>query len=259
MNIVEVASLTKQIGQKAVLHDISFSAANGDFVGIIGPNGAGKTTLLRCITGQIPVRQGSVVVAGHDVGTNSLAAKGVIGYALDPALLPEQLTGLQFARLIAAGRHFSLNLDELRHLSEMLFMAELLTTEIGAYSQGMKQKLSIICALLGNPQLVVLDESLNGLDPVSSYKLKSYLRDAATGGRVTILHSTHMIESLEKYCTRVILLHEGRICRSWLRRELVEEKEQSHKDLEQLFVDALGIEREPVRTIAVHTSGDDRP
>jgi len=111
--------------------------------------------------------------------------------------------------------------------------------QIGTYSQGMKQKLSIICALFGNPSLIVLDESLNGLDPVSLYHLKNYLKEITQKREATVILSSHLIDSIEKYCSIVIMLYEGTICKIWSREQLDNEKERTQKDLEQLFVDIV--------------------
>ncbi|MBI5474199.1 MAG: ATP-binding cassette domain-containing protein [Ignavibacteriae bacterium] len=121
----------------------------------------------------------------------------------------------------------------------MLFLEEKIDEHIGAYSQGMKQKLSIICALIGNPSLIILDESLSGLDPLSSYNLKNYLQDITGRKESSVLLSSHLVDSVEKYCSTIIMLHKGTICRIWSREQLAGEKERTHKDLEQIFVDTI--------------------
>ena len=109
--------------------------------------------------------------------------------------------------------------------------------QIGTYSQGMKQKLSIICALLGNPSLIILDESLNGLDPISLFHLKNYLREITQKKESTVILSSHLIDSIEKYCSMIVMLYEGTVCKICPREQLASEKERKKKDLEQLFID----------------------
>ena len=177
MDILNVVNLSKQIGHTQILMDVSFNVHIGDFVGIIGPNGAGKTTLLKCITGQLVVPKNCVQILNHDIASDSLSAKKCFGYAFDPSILPVQLTGMQFLELIASARHIDLESSNASFFIQMLMLESKMNDQIGSYSQGMKQKLSIISALLGNPPLIVLDESLNGLDPISLYHLKNYLRE----------------------------------------------------------------------------------
>lgn len=239
MTIVDVVQLSKSFATASVLNSVSFSLQQGEFVGLIGPNGAGKTTILKCLTGQLLVPERRVFVCGHDLALDALSAKRCFGYALDPAMLPAQLTGAQFIELIAAGRHITPQAAEIHPLIEMLSMEGKIGDYIGTYSQGMRQKLSIICALMGNPPLLVLDESLNGLDPLSSYHLKEYLNEVTEKGSASVLLSTHLIASVEKYCTKVILLHEGTVRRIWSRDQLVAEMERTNKDLEQIFVDIM--------------------
>ena len=177
MNILNVIKLSKQIGHTIILNDISFSIQEGEFVGLIGPNGAGKTTILKCVTGQLSISEQRVYIHDYDMARENLSAKKYFGFAFDPAILPVQLTGMQFIELIASARHMDIQHMSISSLVEMLSIEDKIKDYIGTYSQGMKQKISIICALMGNPSLIILDESLNGLDPVSSYNLKIYLRD----------------------------------------------------------------------------------
>lgn len=239
MNILDVNKLSKQIGSTKILNDISFSIQEGEFVGLIGPNGAGKTTIIKCITGQLLISEKSVFVHSHDIVCDSLTAKKYFGYAFDPAILPVQLTGSQFIDFIAAARYINLQKSDISSLVEMLALEDKINDYIGTYSQGMKQKISIICALIGKPSLIILDESLNGLDPLSSYNLKNYLKEATQNKESSVLLSSHLIDSIEKYCSKIIMIYKGTICKIWSREELAIEKERTCKDLEQIFVDTI--------------------
>lgn len=239
MDILKVVNLSKQIGHTKILSDVSLNVHKGDFVGIIGPNGAGKTTLLKCITGQLVVPKNSVQIFNHDITSDSISAKKCFGYAFDPSILPVQLTGMQFLELIASARHIDFESSNASFLIQMLMLESKINDQIGTYSQGMKQKLSITCALFGNPPLIVLDESLNGLDPISLYHLKNYLREITQKKESAVILSSHLIDSIEKYCSIIIMLYEGEIRKTWSREQLDEEKERTQKDLEQLFVDLV--------------------
>jgi len=249
MNILHVSNLSKQIGPATILADISFQMQEGEFVGLIGPNGAGKTTTIKCITGQLIVPEHTVRVCGHDIALDGVSAKSSFGYAVEPAILPPQLTGTQFIELIAAARRLAVRTEELSPLLELLSLKEKIQEHIGTYSQGMKQKLSIICALMGKPPLIILDESLNGLDPVSSYRLKLYLKEIAQKKESSVLLSSHGIDSVEKYCSRVILLHRGSIRKVWTQEELAAEKDRTKKDFEQIFIDTISTMDAAPRTI----------
>ncbi len=239
MDILTVTKLSKQIGYTKILHDISFNVQAGEFIGLIGPNGAGKTTLLKCITGQIVVPENCVKIFNYDITRNSILAKSYFGYAIDPSILPLQLTGIQFVELIASARHIEFQNSNILFFMKLLSLEYKMDDQIGTYSQGMKQKLSIICALFGEPSLIILDESLNGLDPITLYNLKNYLKEITQVKGATVLLSSHLIDSIEKSCSSVIMLYEGSIRKIWSREQLENEKERTQKDLEQLFVDLV--------------------
>jgi ABC-2 type transport system ATP-binding protein len=238
-----IRSLSKALAQREVLHEISLDVNRGEFVGLIGPNGAGKTTLLRCLTGQWTAPEGTVTIDGIDVAAHTLEAKRRFGYAFDPGDLIERLTARQHLAFVAALRNLASPEAEIQSLAELVDLRPELDNEIGTYSFGMKQKLGIMLALLGHPPLIVLDEALNGLDPVVAFRMKNHLKDLAAEGRTGILLASHMLESLEKYCTRIAMIRDGRIFRHWTQAELEHEADASGKHLEELFVDLMG---EPV-------------
>ncbi|HEY3293889.1 MAG TPA: ABC transporter ATP-binding protein [bacterium] len=242
IHLLRVHELSKALGGKPVLHQISLELQRGEFLGLIGPNGAGKTTLLHCITGQWTAPAGSVTIDGIDVATDPLAAKRVLSCAFEPGDFIERLTGRQHLDFMAGIRNLKSPAEEIYMLAELVDLGESLDTELGAYSFGMKQKLAIMLALLGHPPFVVLDESLNGLDPVVGYRVKNHLKDLAAEGRTGILLASHMLESLERYCTRISMIREGRIYRHWTQEELEAEAAASGKHLEDLFVELMGVE-----------------
>lgn len=233
-----VRSLSKTLGGREVLHGISLELARGEFVGLVGPNGAGKTTLLRCITGQWKIPENTITVDGVDVQRCPLEAKRRFGFAFDPGDLLENVTGRQHIEFVAAIRKMPEPNAEIGFLTELVDLVPELDTEIGSYSFGMKQKLGIILALLGHPPLVVLDEALNGLDPIVGYRVKNHLKELAADGRTGILLASHMLESLEKYCTRIAMIRGGVIHRVWTRTDL-EAEAVAGRNLEELFVDTM--------------------
>jgi ABC-2 type transport system ATP-binding protein len=233
-----VRELSKALSGREVLHGISLDLVRGEFVGLVGPNGVGKTTLLRCITGQWTVPEGTVTVDGVDVARNPLAAKRRFGYAFDPSDLLDNVTGRQHVTFVAALRKLTAPEAEIKALADLVDLTPELDAEVGTYSFGMKQKLGIILALLGHPPLVVLDEALNGLDPIVGYRVKNHLKDLAAEGQTGILLASHLLESLEKYCTRIAMIRGGVIHRIWLRADL-EAEAAAGKNLEELFVETM--------------------
>ncbi len=239
MEIMHINNLSKNLGEEKILHNISFSIEQGEFVGIIGPNGAGKTTLFKCITGQLSVSEDCISITKYDIAKQSFFAKQSFGYACEPSILPTQLTGKQFLTLILASKNIEVSENEMVFFLDMLSLKHKIEHSIGTYSQGMKQKLSIISALVGKPKLIILDESLNGLDPVSSYHLKNYLKEITGKKESAVLLSSHLIDSIEKYCSKVIMIYEGKLRKIWTREELLQEKKETQKDLEQLFMEII--------------------
>lgn len=243
--ILEVSRVSKQLGEVQVLRDVSISIGPGEFVGLIGPNGAGKTTLINCITTQLIPDAGRIAIFGHDITSSPVEAKKHLGYAIEPHVLPDQLTGRQFATLYASARSVSNYESQLEELSTLLDLSPRLDRVISTYSAGMRQKLCVIAALLGDPPLIVLDESISGLDPLSSYRLKNYLSNTTRSKKQAIFLASHLVDSVEKYCSRILVIHEGAIVTQWLRQELEDLKRRHQSDLEELFLAAVGMKRIP--------------
>jgi ABC-2 type transport system ATP-binding protein len=240
MPLLSLKQLNKHLSGKKILDGIDLEIACGEFVGLIGPNGSGKTTLVRCISGQLLVNSNTVFVNGVDLQMESVKAKSYIGVALDPALLPPQLTGSQFLELWASARQVSWQDKTANTMISIFNLGERLADEIHTYSLGMKQKLGIVAAMLGDPELLILDESLSSLDPLSSWNFKKLLRQKCDAGRLSILMTSHIIESIEKYCDRVLMIDNGSICQEWTKEELQKEREQSGLDLEEMFIRLSG-------------------
>ena len=237
--VLEFDAVAACIGDKQVLRNIDLQIQAGEFIGLVGPNGSGKTSLIKTAIGQLTVRTGTIRIAGFDVRTQRLDAVARVGYAVDPEVLPQQLTGEQVVKLAASAKRLDDHTNEVRTLLDLLKLRPFFSDEIGTYSTGTKQKVSILMALLGKPPLILLDESLNSLDPVSVYHLKKYLSHLTKDCETAVLLASHAIETVEKICTRVAVLIEGRI-ETVLDRKYVEEyRRQSGKDLEEIFIDLI--------------------
>lgn len=237
--VLQVNQLRYAHDQDVVLQDIDLSFAGGDFVVLIGPNGSGKTTLLRCLAGILVPSSGRILINGYDMGRDSESARQSLGFAIDPGRLPALLTGRECLRLFAGTRGLSAIPEATLALSGALTLTPMLDRRIAHYSLGMRQKLGILLGLLGNPPLLLLDEPLNGLDPVSAYALKGHLQMLAREHQVTVLLATHALDVAERFASRSLLLMEGRLVRSWNQCELDAIRADPALSLEQSMVQAL--------------------
>jgi ABC-2 type transport system ATP-binding protein len=197
---------------RPVLRDVSFSIGPGEIVAYLGANGAGKTTTMRVVTGLATPDFGRVLFAGRDVAEDPLGYRRRLGYVPETAEVYPFLSGREY--LVLAGRLRALPEGALqKRVDELL---ELLGLEahrhqgLDSYSKGMRQKVLIGAALLHDPQVLILDEPLSGLDVTSVLVMKALLRELAGRGR-TILYSTHHLEVAERLCERALILHDGRV------------------------------------------------
>ena len=219
--MLEVRSLSKSYRNVAAVRDVSFSVSPGELVGLIGPNGAGKSTTLRVIGGLERPDSGDALVAGHSVLTSPLEAKRALGYVPQDAALYPFLTGEEHLLFVARVRGLDegearARADRLLKLFELDGARDRLCRE---YSEGMSQKLAIAAAVIGRPRVLVLDESLNGLDPQSTARARRLLEELIAEGTAVLLTS-HILDMMERICTRVVMLHGGAVVRSIPREEL---------------------------------------
>jgi ABC-2 type transport system ATP-binding protein len=227
-------------GDVRVIDGIDLEIARGEFVALIGPNGAGKTTLLRAIAGTAPLCGGNVVIAGHDLANAPREAKSAIGLAVDPPSLPTLLTGRECLALFAGARGLPAIPPATLALSETLSLTHVLDRRIASYSLGMRQKLGIMLGLIGEPPLLLLDEPFNGLDPRSALAFKTHLATLVAKGGTSVLLATHSLDIAERHATRVVLLMDGRVWRSWDAAELAAMREHPEHSLEQAMAEACG-------------------
>lgn len=217
---LHVKGLSVTLGGRTVLKSIDLQLQPGELLGLIGANGSGKSTLLRVIVGLLPMDTGDVLIGGHSIRSAPMLARGNLGFAVDPALLPGALQGWQCLELFAAACGLDGVPSATLALAKDLQLANVLYAEIARYSLAMRQKLSLCLALRGEPPLIVLDESLNGLDPLSVYVMKQALQSLVRERRSAVILATHMLDSTQSSMTRVALLHDGFLLRSWEAVEL---------------------------------------
>lgn len=219
-------------GGKKALDDLSLQIAPGELFGFIGHNGAGKTTAIRMICGVLDFEQGEILIDGLSIRQSPVECKRKLAYIPDSPDLYENLTGIQYLNYIAD--IFALCAEErdgkIREYAEAFELYSALGDLISSYSHGMKQKLILISALIHSPKLLVLDEPFVGLDPQSSHRLKTIMRQICDGGGA-IFFSTHVLDVAEKICDRIGILKNGTLVACGKTDELV-----GDKSLEEVFL-----------------------
>ena len=212
MSALSVEHLGVKYSGRPVLRDVSFSLAPGEVVAYLGANGSGKTTTVRVLTGLLTPGNGRVLVDGRAIEDDLVGYRRRLGYVPETADVYPFLSGREYLQLV--GRLRALRdevLDErVDELLETLGLGEHRYQALSSYSKGMRQKVLLCAALLHDPEILILDEPLAGLDVTAVMVTKALLRELAARGR-TILYSTHLLEVAETLCRRVLILHDGRI------------------------------------------------
>jgi len=219
-SLLAVRNVALNYGRHRVLSDINLSVEPGDWLCLLGPNGSGKTTLLRCIAGQIDPVQGTVSIGGHPMLSAPEKAKYLLGYGHAPDRLPELLTARQCLEIYAAAHNLQNVGDATLAMATKFNLAGVLDQSVSTYSLGMRQKLSILLALIAEPALIVLDEVFNGLDPASAVGVKANLSERIKSRRCAVVLATHSLDIVSRHATRAALLLDGRLARIWNGDEL---------------------------------------
>jgi ABC-2 type transport system ATP-binding protein len=208
--MLQVVNLSKRFGNVSAVEDLSFSVNGGEIVGLLGPNGAGKTTTIRCVTSLLQPSGGHILLNGFDVADDPVSAKRALAFVPEIPNPYEMLTVMEHLRFVAAAYRTE---EEMVHAEEILKRLDLWEkrNDLGAsLSKGMRQKLACACAFIHRAQIFCFDEPLIGLDPRGMRELKSMLVERRAQGNA-ILISTHMLDTAERLCDRVIIMNRGRL------------------------------------------------
>ncbi len=229
----------KSFHRVEVLRGLSLRVEAGEMVGLIGPNGAGKSTGLRILTGQLLADSGMASIGGHDIAAAPLEARRNLGYVPQEGGVEPFLTGEEVLRFVAEIRGIPGDalIDHLLKDFGLSKARHRLTRE---YSEGMGRRLALAAAFLGDPPALVLDESLNGLDPRGARLVRDALEARRAGG-AAILITGHVLETMERMCTRVALLDKGQIAVD-LDQAAIRELSAQGKTLEDVFLEATSVE-----------------
>lgn len=240
-HILTLSNLTKSYGSKEILRGIDLTVSRGEIIGYIGPNGTGKSTTIKIILGMIDDYGGEVRLFGQNIKDSGLEYKRRIGYVPEIADVYDNLTGYEYLTFI--GEMYGLTQDEAAHksktLMELFGVGEAYHSRISSYSKGMRQKLLIISSLLHNPDILFLDEPINGLDANSVMIFKEILAQLAANGK-TIFYSSHLMDVVEKISSRIVLINEGHIVADGTFEQLQADSEGS--SLEGIFNQLTGFD-----------------
>lgn len=235
---IQTTGLTKRFGALVAVDGIDLTVRAGEFFGFLGPNGAGKSTTIKMLCGLLRPTAGAIRVAGHDLAREPLEVKRAIGVLPEEISIYERLTGAEF--LVFAARMHGLSVEDARlrsgELIELMELGEAQHKLIVDYSMGMRKKVAFAAALIHRPRVMFLDEPFNGIDPISVRAIRNVLRHLLEGG-TTIFFTTHVMEVVERLCSRVAIINRGRIVGEGNLAEL-REKAQTGGDasLEDIFL-----------------------
>jgi ABC-2 type transport system ATP-binding protein len=232
---IAVEDFHKTYGETVAVAGIDFTVGPGEILGLLGPNGAGKTTTLRALAGILTPTHGRLLIAGHDVVREPVAAKAALAYVPDDPQLFDRLTLWEHFRFIAAAYRLRDWTGRAEHMLERLELGEKRDALASELSRGMRQKLAVGCAYLHEPRAVLLDEPFTGPDPRGIRTMKELIREHAAGAALIV--SSHLLSLFEDLITTVLILHHGRVLRhgrlDTLRGELA--SNGRHETLEELF------------------------
>ena len=241
--MLEIKNLSKSYCNSPVkaVDDLSISLKAGEIYGFLGSNGAGKSTTIKSLVGIYPFQHGDILINGISIKTDPLNAKKQIGYVSDNHAVFERLTGREYVNHMANLYKVDMADAEARanRLLKIFKLEEAYNRPIKSYSHGMKQKISVIAALVNNPKLWVLDEPLTGLDPQSSYQLKQVMKQHAKEGN-TVFFSSHILDVVENLCDRCCIIEKGKLQGVYDLKEL----KASGQSLEEIFMRVTGNKKE---------------
>ena len=207
--VLSAENLTKRFGDREAVADVSFEVRAGEVFGFLGPNGAGKTTTIRMLVGLARPDRGRVRIRGLDLAHHFTRAMAHVGAIVEAPDLYRYLTGREnlehFARMLPAGAR-----DRIEGLAAMVSLSGRLDDKVSTYSLGMRQRLGIAQALLGEPDILILDEPANGLDPAGIREIRQLVRRLASERGIAVFVSSHLLSEIEQTCDRVAIIHRGR-------------------------------------------------
>jgi ABC-2 type transport system ATP-binding protein len=212
MSTLEVRRLTKRYRRVPVVNDVSFSVRAGEVTGYLGPNGSGKSTTVKMLTGLVEPSSGEILLDGADVRRNLIGFKRMLGYVPEEAHVYPALTGMEYLQLMGRLRELpepKVN-EKAADLLKLFSLYPNRHAPLASYSKGMKQRVLISAALLHDPEILIFDEPLSGLDVSSALLFKHLVSELASRGKI-ILYISHVLEVVERICAKIIIIYKGQI------------------------------------------------
>ncbi len=235
--MLELKNLTKKFGYFTAVNGLNLRINKGDLFGFLGPNGAGKTTTIKMVVSLLSPTSGSIYLNGNNVWENLIESKMKIGYIPDQPFLYDKLTGKEY--LFFSGGLYNIPKEKLRQkvneVIEMFKIDEWMDKRTEEYSQGMRQRIVIASAFLHEPELIIIDEPMIGLDPQSAFLVKKILKESTQKG-TTIFMSTHSLNVVEEICNRVGIINNGSLIFNDTIDVLEQMKSEKNDNLEELFI-----------------------
>jgi ABC-2 type transport system ATP-binding protein len=218
--MIRVENLVKAFGPKLAVNDVSFTVERGEVLGFLGPNGAGKSTTMRMVTGFVPPTSGQITVGGYDMLENPLPAKRLLGYLPENAPSYADMTVHGFLNFAAELRGFrgEARRKAVSRAVELCFLENVLHQSIDTLSKGYKHRTGLAQALIHDPDILIMDEPTDGLDPNQKHEVRNLIK--RMGAAKAIIFSTHILEEVEAVCSRVIIIDRGRIVANGTPQEL---------------------------------------
>jgi ABC-2 type transport system ATP-binding protein len=244
--LIELINLTKRFSENVLaVNNLNLKIEEGKIFGFLGPNGAGKTTTINMITGLYKPTSGKIILDNMDMEKQSEKIKKIIGFVPDEPLIFEKITGISYLNFIC--NVFEVDPEEKEKRGNWLIktfkLEKAINNPIFTYSHGMKQKLSLIAALIHEPKIWILDEPIVGLDPESAFILKNLMKKHVSNRNI-VFFSTHVMEIAEKICDELAIIDKGRIVFQGTIKNL--RKLRGEKSLEQLFLEVTNSESEKI-------------
>ncbi len=227
---IEVQKLDKRFGPIHAVRDVSFSVHHGEVLGFLGPNGAGKSTTMKMITGFLEPTDGTVLVNGYDVKTDPISVKSAIGYLPEGAPAYGEMTVLRFLEFVAEIRGYSGEEKQQRidRVIELVHLDSVLEQTVETLSKGFKRRVGVAQALLHDPDVLIMDEPTDGLDPNQKHEVRSLIKEMAENKAIVI--STHILEEVDAVCSRAIIIAAGQILFDGTPAELRAQSEKNDYD-----------------------------
>ncbi|TFF92352.1 ABC transporter ATP-binding protein [Candidatus Thorarchaeota archaeon] len=239
--MIEAHELTRKFGDFTAVDHLSFQVDPGMIYGLLGPNGSGKSTTMRMLLGLLRPTEGTAKVMGHDIVSESVEAKKVMGYVPEEPVLPERLTGYEYVNYVSDIWRIARDEEREEEIDELLTLLDIKDASddlIETYSKGMSRKISLVAALIHRPRVLILDEVQAGIDPRGAATIKEMLNGLRQRG-ATILMSTHILQIAEQMCDKIGIISEGKLIAEGAMDEL-RTKAKGQLSLEEIFLELTG-------------------